>query len=129
MPQPRGWSKGGRLLRGAAGPAIGFVAGLMGIALPAAAQTLTEAFAYAYNNNPQLLAQRAALRATDETVPQALANWRPTVTFNAQAGFNRTGFGPGVNATANDNCAGPAGTTCATQFSSFTPRSMQVQAN
>src|SRR5215207_4067317 len=119
MPQPRGWSKGGRLLLGAAVPVIGFVAGLMGIALPAAAQTLTEAFAYAYNNNPQLLAQRAALRATDETVPQALANWRRTVTFNAQAGFNRTGVG-----TTN-----PDGTHAPTQFESFVPRSMQVQAN
>src|SRR5215216_1465582 len=120
MPQPRGRSRGGRLLQGAAGLAIGLLAGLMGIALPAAAQTMTEAFAYAYNNNPQLLAQRAALRATDETVPQALANWRPTVTFTGQAGFNRTGFA------SIDPSAGTAG---ATQFTSFVPRSMQVQAN
>src|SRR5215204_5540033 len=120
MPQPRGWSKGGRLLRGAAGLAIGFVAGLMGIALPAAAQTLTEAFAYAYNNNPQLLAQRAALRATDETVPQALANWRPTVTFTGQAGFNRTG---------QASIDPVLGTTGQTQFGSFVPRTLQVQAN
>src|SRR5256885_8543277 len=27
---------------------------------------------------PQLLAQRALLRSTDEQVPQALSNWRPT---------------------------------------------------
>jgi outer membrane protein len=53
-------------------------------ATPASAQTLTEAFAYAYNNNPQLLAQRALLRATDEQVPQALSNWRPTVTFTGR---------------------------------------------
>lgn len=58
-------------------------------ATPASTQTLTEAFAYAYNNNPQLLAQRAALRATDEQVPQALANWRPTVNFTGQAGYAR----------------------------------------
>jgi outer membrane protein len=56
-------------------------------ARPAAAETLTQALAYAYETNPQLLAQRAKLRATDEQVPQALANWRPTVTFNANAGF------------------------------------------
>jgi len=51
------------------------------------AQTLTQALADAYNTNPQLLAQRALLRATDEQVPQALANWRPTVNFTGQAGY------------------------------------------
>jgi outer membrane protein TolC len=55
----------------------------------ASAQTLSEALSYAYNNNPQLLAQRATLRATDEQVPQALANWRPTVNFTGQAGYER----------------------------------------
>ncbi len=37
----------------------------------------------AYNTNPTLLAQRAQLRATDETVNQATASWRPTVNANA----------------------------------------------
>jgi outer membrane protein len=36
-------------------------------------QSLTAALAEAYQTNPQLLAQRALLRATDEQVPQALA--------------------------------------------------------
>src|SRR5580658_9985536 len=58
-------------------------------AVPVAAQTLTEALAYSYNTNPQLLAQRALLRQTDEGVPQALSNWRPTVTFTGEAGYNR----------------------------------------
>lgn len=58
-------------------------------AKPTMAQTLTEALSYAYNTNPQLLAQRSLLRATDEGVPQALSNWRPTVTFTGQAGYNR----------------------------------------
>jgi TolC family type I secretion outer membrane protein len=62
----------------------------------ASAQTLTEAFAYAYENNPQLLAQRAALRATDEQVPQALAGWRPTVNFTASAGYGRAAFENGA---------------------------------
>ncbi len=59
------------------------------ISAPAAlrAQTLTQALADAYNTNPQVLAQRALLRATDEQVPQALANWRPTVSFTGQAGY------------------------------------------
>jgi len=57
-----------------------------GSAVPAGAETLTEAFAQAYQYNPQLLAQRAQLRATDESVPQALAGWRPTVQFTGSAG-------------------------------------------
>jgi TolC family type I secretion outer membrane protein len=67
------------------GAVLAVVAG----AAPAAAQTLTEALSYAYNSNPQLLAQRALLRQTDEGVPQALSNWRPTVTFSGQAGYAR----------------------------------------
>jgi outer membrane protein len=56
------------------------------------AQTLTQALAETYNTNPQLLAQRALLRATDEGVPQALANWRPTVNFTGQMGGTRSNF-------------------------------------
>jgi outer membrane protein len=65
-------------------------------AAPASAQTLTEALAYAYNTNPQLLAQRALLRSTDEGVPQALSNWRPTVTFTGVAGTNRGNVNQGT---------------------------------
>src|ERR1051325_4477976 len=116
MPQPGGWQRGGRVLRGATGRAISIAAGLLVAGHPATAQTLTEAFAYAYNNNPQLQAQRAALRATDEQVPQALSNWRPTVTFSGQAGFNRTGSEqPTVS-----------GVPTPTQFFSFVPRSMNL---
>ncbi|MCE2510578.1 MAG: TolC family outer membrane protein [Alphaproteobacteria bacterium] len=57
--------------------------------LTAAGQTLTEALATAYQNNPTLQAQRAQLRAVDEAVPQATAGWRPTITLNAEAGRNR----------------------------------------
>ncbi len=85
------------------------------MAAPASAQTLTEALAYAYNNNPQLLAQRAALRATDEQVPQALSNWRPTVNFTGQAGFNR-------GAVTTPSGAGAPGV-----FSSFVPKSLDLQ--
>ena len=53
----------------------------------ASAQSLTEALSEAYRTNPQLLAQRALLRATDELVPQALTNWRPTVAFTGQTGY------------------------------------------
>ncbi|MEZ5669728.1 MAG: TolC family outer membrane protein [Alphaproteobacteria bacterium] len=54
---------------------------------PATADTLVDALAQTYTTNPRLLAQRAALRASDEQVPQALSGWRPTVTINAQAGY------------------------------------------
>ncbi|MBV9152939.1 MAG: TolC family outer membrane protein, partial [Alphaproteobacteria bacterium] len=76
------------------------------------AQTLTEAFAYAYNNNPQLLAQRALLRSTDESVPQALSNWRPTVTLTGSAGIERAGF---------------AAAHSPTSFSTFEPRSVDLR--
>ncbi|MFC7538198.1 TolC family protein [Siccirubricoccus deserti] len=52
----------------------------------AQAQTLTEALAQAYANNPALLAARANLRAVDENVPQALAGWRPTVSIASSIG-------------------------------------------
>src|SRR5712692_91205 len=100
MPQRRGCHRCSRALR-AAVPVAGIIAALV-LAAPLSAQTLTEAFAYAYNNNPQLLAQRALLRATDEGVPQALSNWRPTVNFTGSAGFSRSGFEvPGTNTAAN----------------------------
>jgi outer membrane protein len=61
------------------------------LAVPALAQTqphtLQEALTAAYSTNPTLLAARAALRATDEGVPAALAGWRPTVVFQGSAGY------------------------------------------
>src|SRR5215472_11719490 len=72
------------------------LAGLFVGSLPLSTQgqTLTQALADAYNTNPQLLAQRALLRATDEQVPQALANWRPTVNFTGQVGGTRAAVTP-----------------------------------
>ncbi len=49
-------------------------------------QTLVQALSEAYANNATLQEQRAALRATDETVPTAISGWRPTVTLDATAG-------------------------------------------
>ncbi len=53
---------------------------------PVAAQTIEDALAKAYLNNPTLLSTRAGLRSTDEGVPQALANWRPTVEVTSSVG-------------------------------------------
>src|SRR4051812_16580151 len=52
----------------------------------ASADTLEQALAYAYVNNPQLNSQRAVVRATDEGVPTALAGYRPKVSVTANAG-------------------------------------------
>jgi TolC family type I secretion outer membrane protein len=52
---------------------------------PGQAQSLEEALVAAYLTNPDLEAQRAALRATDELVPQALSDWRPTVAIDSAA--------------------------------------------
>jgi outer membrane protein len=60
--------------------AVGY--GLLG-AGQAWAETLQDALAKAYLENPALRAERARQRSTDELVPQALSGWRPTV--NAQA--------------------------------------------
>jgi outer membrane protein len=62
-----------------AGVAAAALATAAALAAPASALTLEEALAEAYTSNPTLQAQRAALRATDEGVPQAKAGWRPNV--------------------------------------------------
>ena len=49
-------------------------------------QTLEDAMAAAYMNNPTLAAKRAAVRATDEGVPQAMSGWRPSVSMSGSLG-------------------------------------------
>src|SRR6201994_3064553 len=58
-------------------------------AAPVHADTMESALLRAYQNNPQLNAQRASVRATDEAVPQALSGYRPraTATFSEGAQF------------------------------------------
>ncbi|MBW3559208.1 MAG: TolC family outer membrane protein [Proteobacteria bacterium] len=57
---------------------------------PAGAETLAEAVALAYQTNPTLRAQRASLRAVDETVVQARAGYAPTVSAAASANVTDT---------------------------------------
>ena len=52
----------------------------------AAAQDFYEALAATYLTNPTLLASRAELRAVNESVPQELANYRPFVSLDGEAG-------------------------------------------
>ena len=66
------------------GAAVGFAP------TEAAADTLPWALVQAYQNNPSLNAQRAALRATDENVPQALSGYRPKLSIVSTGGDNYT---------------------------------------
>ena len=53
---------------------------------PARGATLESALVQAYQNNPSLNSQRAATRAIDENVPQALSGYRPRVTVTGSGG-------------------------------------------
>ena len=57
---------------------------------PALAETIEGALVRAYQDNPQLNAQRAQVRFTDENVPQALSGYRPRVAVTASAGYQYT---------------------------------------
>jgi outer membrane protein len=64
------------------------VATCLGFAAVAAqAEALPEALAKAYQSNPQLNAERARQRATDENVPQALAGYRPQIVASLSGGL------------------------------------------
>jgi outer membrane protein len=56
----------------------------------ALADTIEAALVRAYRNNPQLNAQRALVRSTDENVSQALSGYRPKVALTASAGEQYT---------------------------------------
>ncbi len=64
------------------------VATCVGFAATAAlGDSLPEALAKAYQSNPQLNAERARQRATDENVPQALAGYRPQIIASLSGGL------------------------------------------
>jgi outer membrane protein len=79
-----GWG----LCKGVRGLAVGTIAiaAVPFLSPLASADTLEGALVQAYQNNPTLNAQRASVRATDEGVPQALAGYRPRVSFNGSIG-------------------------------------------
>ena len=58
----------------------------------ACAESLDEALVSTYFGNPQLLAQRASTRATDENVSQARSSLLPQIFGNAAAGYKHTEF-------------------------------------
>lgn len=71
------------------------------------AETLREALAKAYQNNPTLLAARARLRAVDEGVPEALSGWRPTVEMNYDIGKSHTFSAAGSSANSTSRNTTP----------------------
>src|SRR6266851_2273937 len=74
-----------RVLR--SGICLGVVTCVGFAATAARAEALPEALAKAYQSNPQLNAERARQRATDENVPQALAGYRPQIIASLSAGL------------------------------------------
>src|SRR5580693_6087432 len=76
-----------RRVRALAELAVIAAAGLWPLSTAALAETLPEALARVYQNNPQLNAQRAQLRATDENVPQALSGYRPQISAGLMSGI------------------------------------------
>jgi outer membrane protein len=57
---------------------------------PAAAESLADAIAMAYESNPTLQAQRSVQRALDETYVQARSGWRPTLSAGVQDQFTES---------------------------------------
>lgn len=87
----------------------------MTFVMPASADSLHGALTSAYSNNPTLNAARAAQRAQNETVSQALAGRRPTVNATTSIGGQSSsssltgGFGTGTF--SDDVLTGNAGIT------------------
>ncbi len=59
----------------------------LGAVVTAQAETIPDALVKAYQSNPQLNAERARQRATDENVPQALAGYRPQILASLSGGL------------------------------------------
>src|SRR6516225_8105594 len=58
----------------------------------ARAETLESALIKAYGNNPQLNAQRANVRATDEGVSKAQSGYRPKLTASSNLGYENFNY-------------------------------------
>src|ERR1700742_3247344 len=94
------WMNGVKVVTGAAATVL--LGALLTIPLPALADTIEAALVRAYQNNPQLNAQRASVRATDENVPQALSGYRPKVAVTASAGYQYTDVNSTVGGSSTD---------------------------
>jgi outer membrane protein len=109
---PEKASSSGHRVRVLAGTALAALF-LVQVSSPALADTIEAALVRAYQNNPQLNAQRAQVRSIDENVPQALAGYRPQAAVSASAGYQYTdgeaiapGFGGELHGTQPPRSAG-----------------------
>jgi outer membrane protein len=68
------------------GTALATSFAVMLFAVSGQADSLNGALISAYQSNPQLNSQRAVVRQTDESVPQALSGYKPTVSATASGG-------------------------------------------
>jgi len=84
------WILGRRTLVGRCAAAL-VASAAIAIFLPGSVsgETLESALVNVYQNNPSLNSGRASLRATDESVPQALSGYRPNVSIAVSAGEQR----------------------------------------
>jgi outer membrane protein len=89
------------------------------------ADTLNGALANAYQNNPQLNSQRAVVRQTDESVPQALSGYKPTVSATASIGQEYTSTVSKVTSAANPTAPPSYPRTS----SGYSPSSVSVTAS
>lgn len=93
--------------------ALGLSSALVAVQ-PVSSETLYQALVSTYSNNPTLNAARAAQRAQNENINQAIAGRRPTITGTSSIGaqssrsFLSGGFGISQN---NDVAIGSAGVT------------------
>jgi outer membrane protein/adhesin transport system outer membrane protein len=81
-------------------------AGLLLAVRPAAAQPLEEALALAYETSPAIASAFDDLSALNESVPQALANARPTVIATGRVGAEYLDSDPGGSDTVNPASVG-----------------------
>ncbi|MEX6723128.1 TolC family outer membrane protein [Parapedomonas caeni] len=70
----------------------------------AGAETLEEALGLAYSSNPDLAAQRAALRAVDEDVASAVSGYRPDI--GVTSAITRTDVDDGTDAATTKSVSG-----------------------
>ena len=93
--------------------ALAAIAGVSVFPMSLVAETLPSALTQAYQNNPQLNAERARLRATDEGVPQALSGYRPQISATADVGvqyIDQLGTTGAITGTTVPRGAGITGT-------------------
>ncbi len=108
---------------------VALIGALVAIPATASAQSLKEALALAYSNNPAINAQRAATRSVDETVAIAKSGYRPVIAGDAdiskswsetRSPLSQTPFGATGGTTRTSLAAGGFGVTISqTLFDGF----------